>query len=200
MKYFTVDSKSLELEITDKPKPGMAIPVNKTSPMWDVVLFHFMYPTVYRKQEGPIRVRYSLAPPPPWLVAIAGVMWEGILQGAAWDVVKAALHAALDKLRTGGLLPVSTATSGRQSSEREIRAGWVAYSEPGRKQFEMFLTLKKNVTELPERHALAYARARNDAELGQIIRGETKKPSGRSHSGRDAKEIRSKKGKTRAAN
>jgi hypothetical protein len=41
----------------------------------------------------------------------------------------------------------------------------------------MFLSLKRTVRELPERHALAYARAKDDRQFGRIIRGEDKQPA-----------------------
>jgi hypothetical protein len=40
----------------------------------------------------------------------------------------------------------------------------------------MFLSLKKTVRELPEQHALAYARAKDDRQFGRIIRGEVEQP------------------------
>jgi hypothetical protein len=90
-------------------------------------------------------------------------MWEGVLQGAAWDTVKFAVRRALDKLSNEGFVPPPESSS---SKERTFRAGWSQYSSSGRKQYEMFLSLKKTVRELPERHALAYARARKGSAKG----------------------------------
>jgi hypothetical protein len=112
-------------------------------------------PTVHRRDRldnskpkyGGVKTSYYLSPPPLWLAAIAGVMWEGVLQGAAWDTVKFAVRRALDKLSNEGLIPRPESSS---SKERTFRAGWSQHSSSGRKQYEMFLSLKKTVRELPE--------------------------------------------------
>jgi hypothetical protein len=161
----------------------MVIPVRpQSSKMWEAVYFQFMYPTVHKRDRvenskpkyGGVKTSYSLLPPPLWLATIAGVMWEGVLQGAAWDTVKFAVRRALDKLSNEGLVPPPEPSS---SKERTFRAGWSQDSTSGRKQYEMFLSLKRTVRELPERHALAYARAKDDRQFGRIIRGEDEQPA-----------------------
>jgi hypothetical protein len=140
--------------------------------MWEAVYRHFMYPTVYKRdpeKKPGVTTRYLLALPPLWLTTIAAVMWEGVLQGLAWDTAKLAVRIALAKLLNKGLLPRPELP---QSKERMVRVGWNQYSSSGRKQYEMFLTIKKTVHNLPERHALAYARAKDDRQFGRIVRGE----------------------------
>jgi hypothetical protein len=59
------------------------------------------------RREGKKNIEYFLVPPDPWLVALGLVMWEGIVQGFAWDAVKASVLAALGKLRQEGVAPSS---------------------------------------------------------------------------------------------
>jgi hypothetical protein len=92
-------------------------------------------------------------------------MWQGILQGAAWEVVKAAVSKGLDKLRAKGMAPAPNA-------DASLEARWIQYSSSGKKQYEMFVSLRKTYSELPDKHAEAYAQARDMKEFGQIIRGE----------------------------
>jgi hypothetical protein len=127
----TVDSDTLDIEFTNDTSSGMVIPVRpQSSKMWEVVYSQFMYPTVHKRDRvenlkpkygGGVKTSYYLSPPPLWLAAIAGVMWEGVLQGAAWDTVKFAVRRALDKLSNEGLVPPPESSS---SKERMFRAGW----------------------------------------------------------------------------
>jgi hypothetical protein len=88
--YLIVDSDTLDIEFTNDTTSGMVIPVRpQSSKMWEVVYFKFMYPTVHKrdrvensKPKYGVKTSYSLLPPPLWLATIAGVMWEGVLQGA----------------------------------------------------------------------------------------------------------------------
>jgi hypothetical protein len=181
--YVNVDPKTLEITISGEKRAPMAIPLGIKSvqdmpPMWEVVYYKYMYGEYHRKQQTlPLdkRAAASLAPPPPWLVALAGVMWEGILQGAAWDVVKLAVSSAVSKLRAAGVAPQNLPD---RTTQTEIKAGWREISVPGRKQYEMFLSLKRSAKSLPDRHALAFARAQDAAEFGKIIRSEMETPAG----------------------
>jgi hypothetical protein len=175
--YVNVDPKTLEITISKEKNAPMAIPLEIKSvgdmpPMWEVVYFQYMYGEYHRKQKELTpnrRVAASLAPPPPWVVALAGVMWEGIIQGAAWDTVKVAVSYAISKLRAAGLAP---APQSDRTTTTEVGAGFRELSKPGLKQYEMFLSLKRSSKRLPDRHALAYARAQDAVEFGKIIRSE----------------------------
>jgi hypothetical protein len=180
--FINIDQQTLDITISDRRLSQMAIPAayhqsERMPPMWEMVYFYFMYGE-YHKRQGIIapgkRTAASLPPPPVWLVAIAGVMWEGIIQGATWDIVKMAISAAVTKLRDTGLAP-----TGSKETDTSIRAGWRQYSTPGKKQYEMFVSLKRTVKMLPDRHALAYARAEDASEFGQIVRNETETKSGK---------------------
>jgi hypothetical protein len=169
--YVNVDSDTLEVELSKTRGNGLAVPVDpKAGKIWEAVSFNFMYPTVYAgDRKKAINRRYSLADAPLWLTTIAAIMWEGVIQGASWDIVKLAVRSALAKLSDVGLAPTP---GGHKSKETSVRAGWREYSQPGRKQCEMFLTIRKTVRTLPERHAIAYSRAKDDLEFGRIIRGQ----------------------------
>jgi hypothetical protein len=167
--YVNVDSDTLEVTLSKTRGNGLVIPVNsKAGKIWEAVRLEFMYPTVYaanRKKD--IETRYCLAEAPLWLTTIAGIMWEGVIQGATWEIVKFAVRGALTTLSGVGVVPKVP-----KSTETSVRAGWREYSQPGRRQYEMFLTIRKNVKALPQGHALAYARAKDDLEFGRILRGE----------------------------
>ncbi|MFY9935774.1 MAG: hypothetical protein WAK33_02830 [Silvibacterium sp.] len=170
-KYIDIDSDTLEITLTKTRGDGLVLPAHPgSSKMWEVVRYKSMYPAVYAAdREKGISGKYALADAPLWLTVVASVMWEGVIQGAAWDVVKFAVHQALTKLSGIGLAP---AFDGRKSSDTSIRTGWREYSQPGRKQYEMFLSIRRSVKSLPERESLAYARAGDSAHFGRLIRGE----------------------------
>ena len=161
--YVNVDPKTLEITISKEKNAPMAIPLEIQSvgdmpPMWEVVYFQYMYGEYHRKQQELTpgrRVAASLAPPPPWVVALAGVMWEGIIQGAGWDSVKVAVSYAMSKLKAAGLAPAARSD---RTTTTEVGAGFRELSKPGLKQYEMFLSLNRSAKRLPDRHALAYAR------------------------------------------
>src|ERR1700722_6425683 len=88
-KYVNVDSETLEITLTKKRRNGLVLPTDRnSSKMWEMVRFGVMYPAVYAADpKKGINVKYSLPDPPLWLTTIAAIMWEGVMQGAAWDTV-----------------------------------------------------------------------------------------------------------------
>ena len=94
-------------------------------------------------------------------------MWEGLIQWATWDVVKLAASSAMAKLCEAGIAPPAS-----HESTTSLRAGWRQYQKSGRKQYEMFLSLKRTVKTLPDGHAEAYARAKDQLEFGKMVRKE----------------------------
>jgi hypothetical protein len=62
----------------------------------------------------------------------------------------------------------------------------------------MFLSLNRTVKELPNRHALAYARAEDDAEFGRIVRNEVDNCSAKRSSKTKASPKTKIKGKPKA--
>ena len=127
-----VDPETLEVVISDRKLSPLAIPTAidgglvRMPPMWEAIYFHYLYAEHYRHQtEVPLRKQAAacLALPPTWLVCIAAVMWEGIIQGVAWDVVKMSVAAAISSLREpdslrGTPAPRRRASRLRQDGER----------------------------------------------------------------------------------
>ncbi len=78
-----------------------------------------------------------------------------------------AAGSAVAKLREAGFGPAySTETS------TAFKVGWRELTSSGRKQYEMYLSLNRSVRTIPDRHAIAYARAKDEVNFRQIIRQE----------------------------
>jgi hypothetical protein len=169
--YVNVDSDTLEVTLSKTRGSGLAIPVHEAGKMWEAIRSHFMYPTQFAaaRQKSEPYMHALLMEAPLWLTTIGGIMWEGVIQNASWEIVKFAVASALTKLAIVGLAPTPEM---QKSKETSVRAGWREYSQPGRKQYEMFLSIKRTVKALPRGHALAYARAKDDLEFGRLVRGE----------------------------
>jgi hypothetical protein len=154
MRYISVDSETLELQVRSRPAaPNLTIAVPRRTrksaleavdhPLSDAILYSVLYPAVYAEDRRKGRkVKYKLAPPEPWLVALGLVMWEGIVQGLSWEIVKLSVKAALTRLRSARLAPPAVNTSEKRASSTEIGFRWVRYAS-GRKQKEMFIGLRR---------------------------------------------------------
>lgn len=59
-------------------------------------------------EETGDRVAFCLAPPEPWMMALGGVLLEGVLQGLSWDAVKLAAQHTLDLLTATKATPTPT--------------------------------------------------------------------------------------------
>jgi hypothetical protein len=153
MRYIHVESKTLIVSVRFKAgRPRLTIPLAPRSkavdlkprtdhPLASAVLDDVLHPAMlaqYRRRGGTGIVAYSLVPPDPWLVAIALVMWEGILQGMSWDVVKLSVRAGLKELRRHRAAP-PPGTSEKKAFE--LGFSWSNYAN-GQKQKEMFLGLR----------------------------------------------------------
>ena len=72
-----------------------------------------------------LKWKAKMVAPDPWMLAIGAIVWEGILQGLSWDLVKASAMAGLRLLRSRGLAPeekkVPTAKSTRRARSLEFR-------------------------------------------------------------------------------
>jgi hypothetical protein len=117
-----------------------------------VVYFEVLYSIVETadRKRGVRGVKYSLVEPDPWLIALAGIMWEGLVQGLTWDTIKALSLAALGKLREKGIAPnlssISKAKLRRRGSRTEIGFSWTEYSTSGRPLHQFFLGVKRRFT------------------------------------------------------
>lgn len=149
------ETLSLELADNNKEKSLFAIPLENlvdcmpNTLQWEI-LFGVLSPEAHaqwqKKHPDEVkkghRIAFKLIEPDPWLIAMGYIMWQGIIQGLSWDVVKLSVKQALDKLFTAGLAP--TKSKIKKSKGREIQAGfsWVKYGVDEKKQHEMFLGLK----------------------------------------------------------
>lgn len=172
MRYIRVDPRSLEVVVGFKPgEPGLSVPLPPRArprpttghPLAHVILHEVLYParTARDHAKGVAGVRYKLPHPDPWLVAIGLVMWEGILQGLAWDVVKTMVADGLARLRVAGVAPPANS---KLSIRRELSLG-LHYSEycSAKGQRELFFGLrsvhkKRGLSDTPApRHSNAHA-------------------------------------------
>lgn len=71
-------------------------------------------------------VSSSIMPPDPWLVALTYLMWEGIVQGMAWDVAKVGTQKALSYLQSRGIAPKDKK---ERKSETDVHFSWSGYIE-----------------------------------------------------------------------
>ncbi len=113
------------------------------NPIASFIYWEVLYPAVEAKdrREGRTGVAYSLVPPDPWLVALGMVMWEGIVQGLSWDVVKLSVRKALSVMQSQGVAPdESYEKKGRKRAE--LGFCWTAYKD-GKKQYDMFVGLRR---------------------------------------------------------
>ncbi len=111
---------------------------NLQQPLAAVLFYEVIYPSVYRR--APKEVKYSLFPPDAWLLALAAVMWEGIVQGLAWDAVKATGQRLIASLRENGLAPSAV---GGVPLREETGFRYTSYAASGRKKREIFVGLRR---------------------------------------------------------
>jgi hypothetical protein len=115
----------------------------RRNPIAPAVYENVLYPAVEAedRRAGRKDVAYSLVQPDPWLIALAMVMWEGIVQGLSWDVVKVSVRKALAMMQAEGVAPSETYK--KKSSDRtELGFCWTAYKN-GKKQYDMFVGLRR---------------------------------------------------------
>lgn len=86
-------------------------------------------------------VAFCVGSPDSWLIALAYLMWQGIVQGLAWDVVKLSINEAVRALSSRDLAPTLAKASRRR--KMSIGFSYTEYSSSGQKQREMFLGLKR---------------------------------------------------------
>jgi hypothetical protein len=160
MRYIVVSKESLTIDVAeDYRESGFLVPVElkalnrKLSPLESLVYYNFLYPARYEEdkikypgleQKG-IYERYKLIEPPPWMIAVAYIMWAGIIQGLAWDAVKPMVWSAMANLASFGLAP------GEDKVEKtQVSFSWARYGTDERKQRDMFIGLKRIYKEMSE--------------------------------------------------
>lgn len=164
-RYIRIDRKSLHVSVVEKgPRSGIVVPAeNEGASFQEIPLRRMLYRDVlyplakkWSRQAG-VDVRFSLDEPEPWLVAIACVMWQGLIQGLTWEAVKAIVLEALNTLRESDLIISAesairgTVVFGRLrpgekcegSSERRFGVSWKMFSEDGEPLHELFVGIEK---------------------------------------------------------
>ena len=175
MRSITLDSKSLSLSVTTKAdesrfsvptivEPGFVL----KDPLADLVHFNVLYPYQYQEvnEAGKPEVKYSLVDPDPWLLAIAAVMWEGLIQGCTWDVIKAAVMQGLSTLKSEDLAPLEPFPrdgwkKSRKKVKTEIGLSWSQFSEDGEPLKKFFLGLKRDFDSKTEEERNAVLKPRS---------------------------------------
>ena len=159
MRYIRIDRPSLKVEVVGsknaKDKKSVFVPLKADSSgsafidvLHYVVFFDVLYPLVETadRKRG-VQVSYRLVEPDPWLVALAAIMWEGLVQGLTWDTVKMLSLAALGKLREKRIAPqrssISKAKRQKRTSRTEVGFSWTEYSIDGRPLYQFFLGVKR---------------------------------------------------------
>lgn len=159
MKYINVNPRSLAVSVDDVQRPGK-IAVSTASadvevlrnPLASLVYFGVLYPLRHEEDRarGIGRREYHLVEPDPWLLALAALMWEGMVQGFAWDAIKVSAIGALATLRESGLSPgrptskqLKKKTASRRKSNTRVGFSYTQYSREGRPLAQFFLGLQR---------------------------------------------------------
>jgi hypothetical protein len=151
MQYVCVDPKTLSISVRTRPgaklrtvscEPRAADVIDH--PISHAILFGVRYPATARKdrREGRTGIKRSLRPPDPWLVSLGLVMWDGIVQGFTWDVIKLSVKAALKRLQHERIAPIDADIVDKRASSTEFGLSWSEYTKEG-KQREMFFGLRR---------------------------------------------------------
>jgi len=165
MQYILLDKHTLTVGIGNRPsKNTFVVPTEvralfrELSPIEDAIYYDVLYAARYAEdrkrypddeKKGICRA-YKLIEPTPWLIAIGYLMWQGIVQGLTWDMVKLSVRQAIDELSSHNLAPNPISKKTRKSGETSIGFAWSQYATNGSKQREMFLGLKSRYERLSE--------------------------------------------------
>ncbi len=95
MRYVVINPTSMRVEVRTRMSSTLiSIPPPKKAwldgnELFELVHMDVIYATRQRldAKQG-IRAWYKLPEPDQWLLAMGAVMWEGIVQGLAWDAIK----------------------------------------------------------------------------------------------------------------
>jgi len=154
MNYIYVNPQTLELSLVEEiPEQSFVIPTQASKRHVDepafhhLVYFNVLYPYVenlHGSSDKP-KVRYKLIYPEPWLMGVAALIWEGLIQGLTWDVIKGVVLQGIDRLRSEGLAPKSVLKKSSTEKETKFTMGvsWTEFSEDGQPLKELFCGIKR---------------------------------------------------------
>jgi len=136
------------------------------SPLEEAIYCEVLYRAVHveDKRKG-VEAAYWLCEPDPWLIAIAYIMWQGIIQGLSWDLVKGLVKNALTTLRSHRFAPSqtfgrTTASEAKEvDSDIELGFSWHKYANDGRKQYHLYVGLKRVYNEKTKSEKQAICRS-----------------------------------------
>jgi len=69
-----------------------------------------------------------IMPPDSWLIIVAGLICDGIIQGMAWDAVKIGISQAIASMQAKGVAPASPTD---RKTKTDTRVNWSSYLEFG---------------------------------------------------------------------
>ena len=127
-----VDVESTSSEVCIEVANGFALPVlirgdERFAELSKVLLNclptldETMFAELQRRSQGHPTITNAVYPPDPWLLAVAYIMWEGVLQGLSWDTLKALVNRAINKMQALGVAPQH---AGQMRTERGLRFSW----------------------------------------------------------------------------
>jgi hypothetical protein len=151
MPFIIVDPETLDVHISDTPSDTAFCvstdrpdaPVIQRPPLEQLLYFDVLYGAVEEKATR-LDVRLKLPEPDPWLLAVAYTMWQGLVQGLTWEIVKQIAVKAIDRMRTRGVAPSDLPGSSATQSDLELGFSWASYGRNGRKLHELFLGLRRH--------------------------------------------------------
>lgn len=159
MNYITIDPNNLELSLSEsEPKSGFLIPTKHSGhdvlerDFHGLVYFGVLYPYIEDedKAKGKPKTSYRLVDPDPWLIALAAIMWQGLIQGFTWDMIKLSALKGIEFLRSKSLLAKeSYPRDGWKKSKEKKKAGleiglsWTKFSEDGDPLHRFFFGVKR---------------------------------------------------------
>ena len=155
--FIRVNSATLDVSLRDTPlEDEFSIPaitdwqtLEPPSEFSRVIVYGVLDHYVHEEEgESPEEVQYQLIPPDPWLLAIAAIMWEGLLQGLAWETVKVAVLKALSMFKLNQLAPEDSNVDGNRSladkrTNLQIGISWSEFSEDGVPLKKLFMGIQR---------------------------------------------------------
>jgi hypothetical protein len=166
MNFITINTDNLELSLVDsEPESGFLIPTKKSRhdvlerDFHGLVYHRVLYPYVTDKDKtmGKTKTAYSLVDPDPWLIALAAIMWQGLIQGLTWDTIKLATLKGVEFLRSNKLVAEEPypregwkRSKKKKSSGIEVGLSWTKFSEDGEPLRKFFLGVKREYEKLSE--------------------------------------------------
>jgi hypothetical protein len=171
--YIRINPPSLRVKVTETASgPGIKVPLGgeaetvSQTELGRLVYYGYIYPRRYRldREQGRKPGSYKLIEPDPWMIALAALMWEGIIQGLAWDFIKVSVHRALAVLRQHGVAPSVGGTKHARSKTR-IGFSYAEYAEDGELLKDMFLGLEREFARRSEPERLLPTRPKEFESL-----------------------------------